>query len=327
MNFRSIADLDDTIVGNLHKVPRDTRLVVGVPRSGLLAASMLALHLNLPLTDVEGLLQGRLIQSGRRMDGTRLDGVFGGPILVLDDSVSSGDAMLRARERLSSLGPEVNIRFAAVYVRPESPKVVDIHFEAIRGDRIFEWNMMHHGHVLGRCCLDIDGVLCVDPSPEQNDDGPAYRTFLREARPLWIPTVPVAFLVTSRLEKYREPTETWLHRHGVQYGELRMLDLPSARARQAARAHASFKAQVYRSTPTELFIESNPGQAREIAQLTGQPVLCIETRRMVYPSPAAVHRSAHKLPRLFFRRLRRKAVAAQQRIMGFQPPSGRQGRG
>ena len=46
---------------------------------------------------------------------------------------------------------------------------------------------MHHSF-LNDSCLDIDGVLCRDPSPEENDDGPRYEKFLTETNPLVIPT-------------------------------------------------------------------------------------------------------------------------------------------
>ena len=48
MNYRSIADLNHTILKQLHMLPRDFDLVVGVPRSGMLPANLIALYLNLP---------------------------------------------------------------------------------------------------------------------------------------------------------------------------------------------------------------------------------------------------------------------------------------
>lgn len=51
--------------------------------------------------------------------------------------------------------------------------------------------------------MDIDGVLCADPTPEENDDGEKYRHFLLNTPPLFIPKVTIGTLVTSRLEKYR----------------------------------------------------------------------------------------------------------------------------
>ena len=90
MRYRSIAELDDDVVDWLHRLPRDLELIVGVPRSGLLAASMLALHLNLPLTDVEGLIEGRVLQSGPRYMGNAVD-PLGEPRRVLDRLMVEGE--------------------------------------------------------------------------------------------------------------------------------------------------------------------------------------------------------------------------------------------
>lgn len=60
MNYRSIVDLNSDIKKWISELPNDLDLIVGIPRSGLLVANLLALHLNLPLTDVEGLIENRI---------------------------------------------------------------------------------------------------------------------------------------------------------------------------------------------------------------------------------------------------------------------------
>ena len=52
MHYRSISDMNDAIVRNLHRLPRDIDLVVGVPRSGILAATLLSLTANIPMADL-----------------------------------------------------------------------------------------------------------------------------------------------------------------------------------------------------------------------------------------------------------------------------------
>lgn len=56
MNFRTINDLNNLISKNLDKIPKDIDLIVGVPRSGLFVANLIALYLNLPLTDFDSFL-------------------------------------------------------------------------------------------------------------------------------------------------------------------------------------------------------------------------------------------------------------------------------
>ena len=43
---------------------------------------------------------------------------------------------------------------------------------------------MIHSTSLENCCVDIDGVLCKDPTAEDNDEGPNYERFLSNAVPL-----------------------------------------------------------------------------------------------------------------------------------------------
>ena len=58
MHYRSISDMNDTIVGNLHRLPRDIDLVVGVPRSGVLAGRPCSTGANIPYSDAGSFLLG-----------------------------------------------------------------------------------------------------------------------------------------------------------------------------------------------------------------------------------------------------------------------------
>jgi orotate phosphoribosyltransferase len=284
MEYRSVADLDDALVSWLPALPREIEVIVGIPRSGLLVANLLALHLNLPLTDVAGLIGGRLLQAGTRWQGAPLDSLLAEPrhVLVVDDSVCSGATVRRTRETIAAAQLPHRITYAAVYMAPDALREghVDLHRELVPMPRVFEWNLMHCA-ALANACVDIDGVLCRDPLPAENDDGRRYERFLCDVEPLVIPSHEVGWLVTSRLEKYRRHTEEWLARHGVRYRELRMMDYPSAAARRAAGAYASFKAEVYRATGASLFIESSSVLAPQIASLAGKPVFCSETRELL----------------------------------------------
>lgn len=280
MFYRSLSDLSRTIAQHSAKIPSDVDLIVGVPRSGLLAANMLALHLNLRVADFDGFLAGRTLSTGRRIvaeTGTSQHA------LVLDDSISTGSQMLEIRKKLDECDLACRVTTAAVYVAPDRAELVDLNFELLGNPRIFEWNLMNH-YLLESACVDIDGVLCLDPTEKQNDDACEYAAFLADAPRLYRPACKVGWLVTSRLEKYRPATELWLASHGIQYGELIMLDLPSKEARQASQAHSSFKAKVYSRTPSSIFIESDDVQASEIASRSGKPVLSLATHRMYYPS-------------------------------------------
>ncbi len=284
MNFRSVTDLNNAIKSWIPELPEDLNLVVGIPRSGLLAASLLALYLNLPLTDVSGLCEGRVLATGHRFGRENsIDFSKKNKILVLDDSVNSGMQMAEVKARVEAAKLPHQIYYAAVYASPEGHRYVDYWYEIVDNPRCFEWNVMHHD-ILTRSCVDIDGVLCPDPTSEENDDGERYKQFLVNAKPLVVPTKPIGWLVTCRLEKYRELTEEWLRRHGINYHQLVMMDFPDKESRIASGSHAKFKAEVYKLVSADLFIESSYDQARQIVQLSGKPVLCIETNQMMNPN-------------------------------------------
>lgn len=300
MNYKSLADLNDAIITNLHRLPPDIDLVVGIPRSGLLAANLLSLVSNIPLTDLDSFLEGRIYSSGttKRTGYLHQDLASMRRVLILDDSISSGKAMREARKKVADAGLQAEIIFAAVYGIEASHPDADFVLEKVTLPRIFQWNFMHH-IMLEQACVDIDGVLCLDPTEQENDDGEAYRRFLSEAVPLHTTSRKIGWLVTSRLEKYRALTEAWLKSRGIEYGELIMLDLPNADERRRQGAHGSFKAEFYRKADSTLFIESEERQAEVIARLSGKPVLCIETHQIHLPnalSSAAVRQKMRNLP-------------------------------
>lgn len=304
MHYRSIADMNDAIVQNLHRLPKDIDLVVGIPRSGILAANLFCLITNIPMTDLDRFIEGQVYSSGisgKRRTALDRDLSKMRRILILDDSIRSGKAMREARDRLEAAGLGGNVMLGAIFGTKADHAEADFVFEVVPDPRLFQWNLMHHVF-LEKSCVDIDGVLCIDPTREENDDGPAYRKFLVEAAPLHVPTRRIGTLVTSRLAKYRDLTEAWLARQGIEYDALVMLDLPSKEERQRLGVHGSFKGEVYRKSDARFFIESEPAQAEVIARISGKPALCIETHQVFLPdglSAAAIGQKMRNLPTRF----------------------------
>lgn len=297
MNFRSVSQLSDQLVRWSKRLPADIDVVVGIPRSGLLAANLLSLYRNLPLADLDGFIEGRCLSAGstgrnplQGSDATP-DTYLSRPrrALVVDDSIASGGSMKEARSRIEAAGLPHRVDYAAVYVAPEKTDLVDFYCEVLGGPRVFEWNVFNH-HVLAHACVDMDGVLCHDPTSEENDDGPRYLEFIRGARSLLRPTYPIRAIVTNRLEKYREPTEDWLHRNGIEFEELIMLDYPDGQTRRQMKAYSAYKAGVYRDMDARIFIESDIKQSVEISSLSQKDVLCIDTMQMITPGSLPVAR-------------------------------------
>jgi uncharacterized HAD superfamily protein/hypoxanthine phosphoribosyltransferase len=295
MYYRNVKDLNNIILKRLSIIPRDFDLIVGVPRSGMLPANLLALYLNRPYTDIHSFLNGHIYKAGARSQFFDISEFKN--ILVVDDSIASGSAMVEVKESLKHLNEKFNIKYCAIYVIPGKEKMVDYFFEIVPLPRYFQWNILNHT-TLEKACFDIDGVLCADPLPEQNDDGEKYTDFILNALPLFIPGSKIGTIVTSRLEKYRKETETWLAANNIKYNELVMLDLPNMEARQRANNHGDHKAKAYLSKPYVLFIESEYNQAVEINRLTKKPVLCTENFEMIFESESFMYnlKSGKHLP-------------------------------
>ncbi len=279
-NYKSYADLSRDIAANLQKLP-PVDIVVGIPRSGLIPAMMISSLRNVTFHDLDQFQYVFSARSGMRKTINGTESKI--RVLVVDDSVNAGTELARTRKKLSHLQSELDISYCAIYgTEPGAHSdVADIILSYVRPPRFFQWN--YRNHIVARHTIfDLDGVLCVDPTDEQNDDGEAYLDFLATASPLTIPTERISAIATSRLEKYRPQTEDWLERHGVNYSELFMLDLPSAEERRRQKAHAPFKAEIYKSRDEYLFIESNWKQAQIIARDTDKAVICTENDFLIF---------------------------------------------
>lgn len=313
MNYRSVEGLVHQSRKLASLLPSDIEVVVGIPRSGLLVANLIALYRNLPLTDVHSFLNGRLLYAGERLRDIEFDTFLSTPrkVVVIDDSLHSGTQMNFVKQQLDSMNVLHHIVFAAVFIEPGKEDLVDHYSEVVKSPRCFEWNIMHHS-LLQQSCVDIDGVLCRDPTNEENDDGPLYERFLSEVEPKNIPSQEIGWLVTCRLEKYREITEYWLKEQGIKYRSLIMMNYPDKETRIRSGSHSSFKASHYESTGAHLFIESSKHQAVEIARITRKPVFCAETWEMIQEQG-----NLYKLRLLMYRTRKRIFGRVKQRVQNF----------
>lgn len=290
MKFVTLAELAGTIRKNVHKIPHDVDFVIGVPRSGVIAAGIIAEFLNAPLIDVDSFAKfGALPTGGRRSRFHRRPVTERSRVLVVDDTIFHGWSLQETKNKLAPFARKFGYEFVYLAVFLEGPNDgVDIWLEDLRRYTdgyttfvLYEWNIFHHvPKLMGECIYDIDGVLCLDPPDERS--GRPYLDYLPNAVPLFTPTVKVGELVTYRLEKYRELTEWWLYSQGVKYGALTMFPAKSYDERaEMGISPAAFKADIYRLRPwAKLFVESDDRQAREIHAITRRPVYSVESNKM-----------------------------------------------
>lgn len=264
LSFRTVADLTRDLAHATPSLVRGVQAVIGVPRSGMLAASILALHAQLPLGTVDDYCH----RAGNAGKAQR--------ILLLDDTVAGGGTMRRAVAQVKAARPDATIIRAAVYHAGGTK--LDRSVMHLPSPRCFEWNIYRSVH-LPRIAFDLDGVICKDPTVI-DDDGKNFENHVRTAVPLGLPTRRVGLIVTCRLEKWRPLTESWLKVHGVKFGKLHMMRYKNAQARRAAGRHGQWKADIFRNSKADLFVESSTRQSRVIAKDSGKPVWCIQDRLM-----------------------------------------------
>ncbi len=279
IHYKSISDLNSTIIRNLHKFPHDANLIVGIPRSGMLPANLLALYLNKPYTDIDSFLDGRIYGCGER--GSTIETANNKKILVTDDSICSGKAIAKIKDRIAKakFDNKFKIVYSAIFATTESKDKIDIYCEIVETPRFFQWNLFHHPPLLSKSFCDIDGVLC--PNPPIDDDGEQYIKYIKSAPKLYTPTVEIDTLISCRLEKYRTITEEWLKQNGIKYKNLILLNLPTKEVRLKWHKHGEYKGQLYKNSNAILFIESSLWEAQKIQRISRKPVFCIETFEML----------------------------------------------
>lgn len=249
------------------QIPPDAAVIVGIPRSGMVPAAMLAAHLHLPLAEpvAFGLL-GALLGGGHR-DAQRLRP---GPVVVVDDSCYMGRELRSAQGALVGIKREVIT--AVLYAHPDYENKPDMFVRSIPGPRFFEWNLFNH-EVMTRSCLDFDGVLCVDPTMIESRDPAGYAQFIKTAEPLYVPRrCKVHRIVTHRRKKWHNNTAHWLKRHRVKCDRITMR---RGSVEGNVEVDGTWKGRQYSADDAaELFVESDHRQAKRIYEVSGKPVIC-----------------------------------------------------
>jgi len=242
-------------------------LIVGIPRSGLLVASVIALKLGKPLTTPELFSQAyfwksKLIDKKEEYKN----------ILLVDDSITSSKTMEESLQVIRSYCGNLNITKAALIVTEDSKDLVDLYYKIIPHPRIFEWNILHAKK--GKLAMDLDGVICENCPSGIDSDEELYTEWIKNAKPYLIPAFEIDVILSNRLEKYHSDTEEWLVKHGVRYKELILWNIQSKRERDGK--HAQRKIEILLKIRPDMFWESSFSEAKQIWAATKIPALCID---------------------------------------------------
>jgi len=250
-------------------IPNNFDVIVGIPRSGLFVADVLATKFGRPLSTPDLLVKGEIWESSLIKSPKKIK-----RILLVDDSVGSGESLKKAYNKLLRYDKNLIIKKAALISLPEGRKTVDYVFSIKKPKCIFEWQIIQ-GSKFTKMSVDMDGVLCEDCPIGISLIEEEYIKWIKNAKPFMIPINEIDTIVTSRLEKYRAITEEWLKKNNVKYKNLRMMKLESDYLKTHERV-VSFKINILKSAKPEWFWESNFREAHEINKQTKIPVLCTD---------------------------------------------------
>ncbi len=279
------ADFQEDIKTLIGKIPPDITAIAGVARSGLSAATMLSMYLHLPMITIRQ-TKGDWVETGNgwRLGGSRHVDPKTQKILVVDDTCMTGNSLKAIRPLLEQHFP--NVITSTVYCNPLALVKPDIWAVDLGWPHILEWNMFN-SILSPTMALDFDGIMCQDCEPQQDDDGPRYLDFIRNAKPLYTPRRnPVPLIVTARIEKYREATMEWLARHSIRANRLVMHpaatlaernrdDIPAYKARHFSEWARS--GNRLGSVGPFMFVESEDWQARRIGAISKMLCVCPRT--------------------------------------------------
>jgi uncharacterized HAD superfamily protein/adenine/guanine phosphoribosyltransferase-like PRPP-binding protein len=262
--------VNNLVASTLSLCPKitDVKFIVGVPRSGMIPASVLAtfLHSDLYSFDQKAMTLSHTGAGFRLKNHER-----GNTIYVVDDSAGSGATMVSAKRLIQMSYPEATIKTVAIVTTALASMYVDIYAKCM-DHHFFEWSMFN-AHAF--CVFDMDGILCRDFTREEDDDGELYIKTMEAMEPTSIqPRKNPLIVVTSRLEKYRKQTEKWFEKNGYILEGLHMLDVPSKKDRTHAIS-VKHKSDTYASLKNaKFFVESDEQQASDIFAMTGKAVIC-----------------------------------------------------
>lgn len=284
MKYITLDDLTKSIRKNIHKIPHDIDFVIGIPRSGMIVGSIISEYINVPLIDIDGFKNGEKPRGGDRLQMIQRKETK--KVLVVDDTCNSGKAINRAKDKLQSYDYE--FIYLVAFLEGKGNDCIDIYLEDVRKYTdnfknivLYEWNVTnHYPFIAQRTMYDIDGVFCVEPPDERNTE--EYENYIKNAIPLFVPTVTIGAVVSYRLSKYQEITEKWLKDNGIRYNAIIMFKGDSYKEREKSGISPEImKGMIYKNNPNMiLFVESDDWQAMNIHQISGKPVLCIETNKL-----------------------------------------------
>lgn len=282
INYRDISQMNETIRGHLPKLPWIPEVILGIHKSGMLAAGLFSAHLNVPVLPYRSLWESKWVYAGVRsfipLEEQEEYLLEPRRILVVEDAATTGGTIraeqLKLKAHLSEL-PKHKLFYVVVY--GTKPKIGSVHqvIDVVEQPRLFEWNWNNHT-LLKLSAVAMEGLLCHPPEPGLST--PEYVEYIKKAKPFILPKKGVGVIVSGRNEGFRRETAQWLKRNGVKFGNLIM---PAAGVGAPQNTPVFKKLQYAKLTELSMFVEPDLDTAKMIHAFTNRPVFSVSTGELL----------------------------------------------
>ncbi|MDN6900284.1 phosphoribosyltransferase [Oenococcus sicerae] len=221
--YRTIDDLNNLIKENLARLQSyDFDLIVGLPRRGMIPATLIGLFLNKPVVSFNELnanLASEKIGYRLQEESAKFPKSYNN-ILLVDDSTDEGSVFEQAITKLDDATAK-KVTTLSIYATAKGGTRVDLHLETLEEPKLYEWNISHKKAALADAAMRFEGII-------------ATNALTGKWIPITLPSYPVKLIYSGLREKHREKLETFLHDNGVEFEQLQMEVVSSRQLKQIA---------------------------------------------------------------------------------------------
>ncbi|MDR0899406.1 MAG: phosphoribosyltransferase [Lactobacillaceae bacterium] len=244
--YRTLNDLNTLIKDNQARLQSyNFDLIVGLPRRGMIPATLIGLFLNKPVVSFNELvadLASEKIGYRLREESAKSPKSYQN-ILLIDDSTNEGSAFQAAKEKLDE-DTWNKITTMSIYSTKKGTNSVDLALEVLESPKIFEWNIMHKRVVLAVSSMRFEGII-------------ASNAITGQWELITAPSYPIKVIVSELREKNRAEVEEFLETNHIQYEHLIMEVVSSKQLKEIAQEY-----------DVKLHYETDPTIARDMLDTT-----------------------------------------------------------
>ncbi|MFT8438263.1 MAG: phosphoribosyltransferase [Oenococcus sp.] len=219
--YRTIDDLNNLIKENLARLQSyNFDLIVGLPRRGMIPATLIGLFLNKPVVSFNELNANMASEKiGYRLqeESAKFPKSYSN-ILLVDDSTDEGTVFEQAAAKLDDATAK-KVTTLSVYATEKGGHRVDLHLETLEEPKLYEWNILHKKAALADAAMRFEGII-------------ATNALTGEWIPVTLPSYPIKVIYSGLREKHCDKLESFLNRHGVHFDELKMEIVSSRQLKQ-----------------------------------------------------------------------------------------------